>query len=207
MKHLQELLLLTFLSFFSQAFCAVEGYIYVEGEVEKVERAWSSNPLTGLPIRVTPAIWMKVSTIKALKKIPLENDTWESEFGGTVIGKGFRLEPVPMQELNNPHLREVMEQIQSKTEAQRISYFGGEESAKFMLRAGKIWNQWKGPIEFRGVVDVQTWTSDGAEKISFHITPAQIKHGSKVLRKRNYREFWTNPRPVEENFQRLYQLD
>ena len=201
-----KLYFVIFVSIISAPYSAVEGYLYVEGTVEKVERKWSSNPLTGLPQRITPALWLKISKVNGLKSTPIENDTWESEFG-SVIGKGFRLDPIPDNSVTNPKIKKVMEQLRAEKGKQRIVYMGSSEAVKFMVRASKIWNSWKGDLKIRAVIDVQAWQTDGINKLSFHVNPAEISQADKVHREKNYREFWTNPQTSTKNFKKLYSSD
>jgi len=192
MLKLNHILLIP-LFLISCAFGAEEGHLYVEGEIEKVERVWTSSSYTGLPFKMTQTLWLKVSKLSPLKKVPLENDFWQPEEGVTIIGKGYRLEPITEETVNNDAVKVAMAQIRAQTQAQPFTYSGSEDTAKFMIRAGKIWNKYKGPIEFKGVVYVPGSVGVEGKNLNLYLSPAVVKQGSEEIKNSNFRELWEEP--------------
>lgn len=175
--------------------------LYVEASVHKVERKWSSNPLTGLPIRITPAVEIKIHKIEPRKRTPLENDEWSGGDNVTYIGKGYRLDPVDSE--SDSQTKEIINSF-SGDETHRVLWSGSLKSEKFLIRAKKIWSAWKGNPKLRGVISIQKWQKDGEPQLTLQLDAAEISHGKKLHREYNYRELWSEAAMQQENFQEVY---
>jgi|GEM_PF-2766076 len=180
--------LLLLLMLVSKAFGISDHNLYVEGEVEKIERDWVSDSYAGLPYKVAKTIWLKVNLVKPTKKVVLEKDTWIEE-GLTHHGKGYRLETIDESEVSDAVMRSILEKIAGHQDLQSLEYFGRQEDAQFIIRARRLWNRVKGPVRVKGVVFLRELPGSDPELV---FTPAEIRHGDQLIQRKNYREFFSD---------------
>ena len=179
--------------------------ILIEGEVKGINRVWILNPITMKPLRLLLSIKLKVHEAQALKRTPILDDRVQLDHNVTSVGKGYRLEPKPAEEVT-PEVQSEIQRLLNKKRPQSFDWSGGREAEEFLINARGLLNRFKGGTKFRGVYTMGHYNDVNGEHLYTYISPVEITHNEKTYQDGSYEELLTRDLRQRENFKELWNL-
>lgn len=189
----------------SSCFCEAQTVdILVEGDVKDVKSFWTINPITFKPLKILSKVGLKVTNVQALKRTPVDNDDYV-DGKVTYVGKGYRLDPIKLEESNLATKLKVNEILTQKG-SQLFDWGAAPDADKYIYKACNLLSGHKYPTKFRGVFKVETYLVDGQTKINSKIDVIEIRQNEELYRNIFLRELFTDDAEKRTKFEELHDI-
>jgi len=179
--------------------------ILIEGEVKSSKSYWSFNPITFRPLRILSEVGIEVHQVTPLKRTEVDDDDLVIDEKVTLVGKGYRLDPIKVEESSLASIL-LIQEIQSKSGKQYFEWGGAPDANDYIYRAGKLLKGPKGPTKFKGVLKTETYMIDGKVQVYSKLDVVEIIQEEKHYRNLFLRELFSKEAEQQTRFEELYDI-
>lgn len=177
--------------------------ILIEGDVKSAKSFWTINPITFLPLKILSKVGLVVTNATPLKRTPVENDDYV-DGNTTYVGKGYRLDPITIEE-SNLATKLLLRDINKHKGTQQFEWGAAPEADQYIYKASNIFTGSKHPAKFRGVLQVNTYVVDGKTEIYSKLNVIEIEQDGEHYKNIFLRELFTDKAEKRTKFEELYQ--